>query len=181
MDPEIQSIIQKITTESDPFVKARLIAHLTKEKNIRVKDLAKELKTTSSYLCNIIRVIQLPEIVRDGYYTKNVTLTHLLVLSRLHSIPDIVSVYETILRDSLPVAGVEALVREKLYGVSSKGDRLSQAATAKIEVVFKKVDPSLDVSIVQTRIKATLKIVSKGNLAKTTQALTKITELELNT
>lgn len=179
MDTEIQDIIDRIRNETDPFSKARLLYHVTKEKNIRVKDLAQLLSTSSAYLCNLMRIRLLPDIVVDGFYSKNVSLTHLLVLSRLKDVNSMVSVYEIILQNSLPVAGVEELVRAKLYGISSNGNRINQEEIKKIDEVFKKIDSDIGVSVTQTRVKATVKLVSKGNFAKTSQILKKLAESKL--
>ncbi len=179
MDPEILPLIEKIRGEPDPFAKARQLHYLTKERDVRVKDLSKILGITSAYICNLMRIIRLPDIVVDGYYSKNVTLTHLLVLSRLKDISDMVSAYELILQKNLTVADVEELVRNHLYGILSGGKRVSEETVSKIEEIFQTIDRDLQVKITQTRIKATITLVSKGNLEKTSQILTRIADSKL--
>ena len=61
--------IDKIKKESDIFFKAKLIASFLKEKNFRIIDLAKELQLTSSYICHLLRLNKLPEIIESQQVT----------------------------------------------------------------------------------------------------------------
>lgn len=178
-DDDIDGLLDKIRNETDPIVKARMLVVVTREKNMPVYVVGKELNLSPAYLCNLMRVARLPEIVIDGFYSKNVSLTHLLVISRLKNDDDIVDVYEKTLQNNLPVAGVESLVRAKLYDVTSDGKRIEPDIVMSIQDVFKKIDPTLTVEIVQTRIKARVSITVKGNMAKTTQALQKLADSKL--
>lgn len=165
---------EKIEEEKDPVAKARLINFLTKEKNIKLKEIAQALGTTSSYLCHLLRLLRLPEIVIDGYYTKTVSLTHLFVISRLKDQKEVVGAYEQCLRRNLTVYQLEEYIREKLYGIKTADQRVEERTKSDITQKFKRLDKDLNVTITQTRIQAKVIFKTKGNFKKTGEFLNKL-------
>lgn len=174
MDEEELKLIEELKEEKDPIKKANLLRILNSEKQIRIKTLATLLKITPSYICHLLRILRLPDIVTDGYYAKNLNVTHLFLLSRLKDPQDIIDFYEKILTGNLNVSEVEELVREKLYDVNSMGAGVEDKIKEKIAAKFKKIDPDAKVKIVQTRIKTRVEISYKGSRQKTTDFLKKM-------
>jgi len=103
MNDQVNSIIEQIKKEEDIFTKAKLIKFLRKKKDIPLKDIARKLQLTSSYVCHILRLNNLPEIIVDGYYSKQITISHLFILSRVKDKNKLISIYEKVLTDSLTV------------------------------------------------------------------------------
>ena len=112
---EISSSIETIRNEPDVFVKARLIKHLIQEKDIKTSEIAQKLSVDPSYVSNLLRILNLPEIIVDGYYSHVLSLSHLMVLSRLKEPDDMIPLYEQILTETMSVGKLEEVVREKLY------------------------------------------------------------------
>ena len=164
MEQDIIDYIEQIKRESDYFGKTKLINFLIHQKNIRVKDLASALKLKPSYLCHVMRLNKLSEIIMDGYYSKLISMSHLFVISLLQSQTDIMDIYEVVLRDSLTVLQTEELVRKKLHGVSSDGEYIDekkvQNLNAKIESTF-----NAKTKVTQTRTKTKIFIEWKGSRA----------------
>jgi len=159
---DIVGYIEQIKQESDYFGKTKLINFLVHQKNIRVKDLAVALGLTASYLCHIMRLSKLSEIIMDGYYSHLISMSHLFVISLLHSQTDIIDIYEIVLRDNLTVLQTEELVRKKLHGVSSEGEYI-QDDKLKYVVLKMKEAFNAEIKITQTRMKTKLLIEWKGS------------------
>ena len=174
MNFEMDEYIQRIRNEDDIFNKATLIHFLTKEKNIKVKIVAEKLELSSSYVCNMVRILKLPELIRDGYYSKLITPTHMFILSRLKTEEDMIAMYEKVLKYDYSSLELERQVRLKLYGVSTQGERMGKELTAKIVNKFQSIDEDVKVIVIQTRIKAKVIIECKGNFKKTTAVLKKL-------
>ena len=174
MTTEIENLIAGIKKETDVFSKAKLIAYLLKEKNFKIKDLAKELGFTSSYICHFLRLNKLPDIVIDGYYSKSINVSHLFVLSRINNQEKMFEAFEEIMKKNLTVLQAEELVREYLYGIKTKGSHLRQNVKEDIAKKFLEKYPEAKMKIVQTRIKGKIIIEIKGNFSKTSKAITDI-------
>ena len=161
MEQDILDYIEQIQREKDYFGKTKLINFLIHQKKVRVKDLAEALHLKPSYLCHIMRLNKLSEIIMDGYYSQLITMSHLFVISLLQSQNDIMDVYEKVLRDNLTVLQTEELVRKKLHGVTSEGEYVQidtiDAAQSILNNQYKATS-----KVVQTRTKTKLIIEWKG-------------------
>ena len=162
MEQDIAEYVEQIKRESDYFGKTKLINFLVHQKNIRVKDLAAALGMKPSYLCHIMRLSKLSEIIMDGYYSKLISMSHLFVISLLQSQTDIMDIYEIVLRDSLTVLQTEELVRKKLHGVSSEGEYIQEE---KIQNLKSKLNEryNAETKVTQTRRKTKILIEWKGS------------------
>jgi ParB family chromosome partitioning protein len=171
---EVEKIILQIKEEKDIFNKARLIQYLIKEKEIRIKDLSAKLGIKSSYLCHLLRLNKLPSLILDGYYSKLVSISHLLVLSRISDEKMIVKIYEKILSDNLTVAQTEEKVREVLHQIKDTGKYLSKEKVKLLVTKIKKDFPHAKIKLIQTRIKGKLVFEIKDNLKNSSLFLEKI-------
>ncbi|NMB84400.1 hypothetical protein GYA28_03925 [Candidatus Roizmanbacteria bacterium] len=164
-------LISQIKKEEDFISKAKLIKHLIREKGVKIKDLAAFLGMKPSYLCHVLRLNRLPDLVVDGYYSKLITISHLFIVSRLHSEDQMIMAYEQILSRNLSVLQTDYLVREILYGIKSQGKHLNKEEKEKYIREISGKYPGLKIDIVQTRIKGKIIIETKGDVTKTTSTL----------
>jgi hypothetical protein len=172
MTASVEDIVDRFRMETDFLVKARLAKMLQTEKGKRVNESAKILGLKPAYLCHILRLLRLPDIVIDGYYSKSIAASHLFIISRLATQDEMIAAYEKILSDNLSVNQTEYLVREMLYQIKSGGKYLTKAQHEK--VLAKMKDLGLEINIFQSRIRAKLTIDIKGGLDKTSPLLKKI-------
>jgi len=174
MNQEIADLITSIKEETDVFSKASEIANLLKEKNLKIIDLAKELGLTSSYICHLLRLNKLPEIIIDSYYSKSINISHLFILSRINNKEKMLDAFEEILKKSLTVIQTEELVREYLYGIKTKGNHLRIKVKEEMTKNFLEKYPETKIKIIQTRVKGKIIIEIKGDLTKTSKAIINI-------
>jgi hypothetical protein len=162
MDQDILGYVNQIKQTNDYFAKAKLITFLVRKKKIKVKDLSVSLGLKPSYLCHIMRLNKLSEIIMDGYYSQLITLSHLFVLSLLTTESDIMDVYEAVLGNSLTVLQTEELVRSKRHGISPAGEYIQEV---KIKHIKSKLKESFnaEMKVIQTRIKTKVIIEWKGS------------------
>jgi len=171
MDQDVSALITEIKKDNDFFQKAKKLLYLKIEKHIRVKDLAEALDMKPAYLCHILRLNKLPEIVRDGYYSKTVSLSHLFIIARLKNVKDMTSAYEKVLGENLTAIQTEGLIREMLYDVESGGEYISREEVARVQEKLSNPDHDYQVKLVQTRVRGKLTIEVKGGLTATTPAI----------
>ncbi len=170
----IDQYIDEINRTEDFFAKAKLLQHLTQVKNIRIVDLSKKLGIKPSYICHILRLNRIPEMVVDGFYGKQISISHLFIISRLKESQKIVRLYEKILSENLTVIRTEEAVREMIYQTKTTGDRLTAEEITRYINTIKSEYNNAGVKIIQTRIKSKLVIEMKGSLKETTGTAKKI-------
>jgi len=170
----LDQIYTQIKEEKDPFVKARLIKFLVRDKEIKLKTIAKRLKIKPSYLSHFLRLNRIPIIITDGYYAKLLSLSHLFNLSRIKNQDKMVKAYEQVLTKNLSVKKTDNLVRDIIYQLKPLGTKLSLAEKKKFLEKIKKINPFLKIKIIETRIRGRLFIEIKGNQKTTTPLLKNI-------
>jgi ParB family transcriptional regulator, chromosome partitioning protein len=171
MSVNLDEYIQRVQLEEDIFSKARLLEFLVRKKGFKINLIAQYLELSSSYVCNLLRILKLPELIRDGYYSKVVTMTHLCILARLHNETDMISLYEEILSKNLSTYQLEERVRTILHHIDTTGDQVDDTVKEAIERALHEKYAGVNVRIVQTRIKAKISIELKGNLHETSHFL----------
>lgn len=171
MNQKASTLISLLQTEKDIFVRARYIERLRRDEEISIKEIGRSIGKDPSYVSHIVRLLKLPSIVIDGYYGKQISLTHLLIISRLKSQSKMQLSYKTVLEKNLNAIETENFVRRENYQVQKVGDRLSDD---ELNIIIRKIldsNPDVDVKIVQTRIKGKLYLEIKGDTEKTTKAI----------
>lgn len=174
MPVNLDKYIAEIKSEKDFFNKAKLLDYLKREKEVRIVTLSQKLGVTQSFICHILRLKRIPEMVIDGFYGGQITISHLFIISRLKDPKQIMKVYEKILSNNLTVAQTEEVVRELIYRVKTKGDYLTGEQTQQYIDELKSRFNNVEVKIIQTRIKSKLIIEIKGSLQETTSGVEKI-------
>lgn len=168
MKEDVLKILDQVRDESDFFNKSRLLNYLSRQKDVPLKDMSEYVGIKPSYLCHIMRLERIPEIVLDGYYSELVSITHLFILARIKDKDQIVKAYEEVLAKSLTSVQTEALVRRYLYSVSSEGEYLTPSELEQMTEQFHSSHPGMKVKVLQTRIHSKITVTIPGNLESTT-------------
>jgi len=172
----MEETIEKIKQTDDFIYKARLLLKLKKEEQLMTKDLAEKAGLKPSYLCHILRLNRLPDIVIDGYYSKTISLSHLFIISRIKDKQQIIDTYEKILQKSLTISETEELVREIMHGIKTTGKYLSVKRIEEFIQKIKTIDDEIKVKVLQSRLKNKILIEINGDLSYTSSVLKKIIE-----
>jgi ParB-like chromosome segregation protein Spo0J len=168
---DIHTQINQIKSLNDPLDQAKIVAQLRQSNTITSADLARELGVKPSHISHLIRVLKLPDTVIDGYMSKVISFTHLVIISRLRTSDAQIQLYEEILAKSLSISQVEKRVREILFNITSDGSYVSNQTLKQIEQRVSHALHNAEVHVVQSRIRARITIDISGNLEKTTSFL----------
>lgn len=176
MIQDLSSIVNQIKAEKDIFQKYRLIEYLMKEKNFRITDVSSKIGYKPSYICHLMRLKKVPDVVVDGYYSKSISSSHIYVLSRLNDVKQMIDLYEKILSENFTVRQTEMAVREYLYHVKSIGKYINKENVMKLTKKIKEKYPEANVQVIQTRIKGRILIEIKGNLEVSSKTIKHLLE-----
>lgn len=171
IDPALQLRIDAYKAEKSPLKQAKMVAEIRETSEITNRQLAELLGVKPSHLSQLIRVLKLPEILVDGFLSKQISFTHLVIISRLKTHDEQVSLYEEILSHTMSIAQTEQRVRELLHQVNSDGEYVSPEDMKQFADRISKSLGGARVQVVQTRIKCKIVIEQTGNLEKTTRFL----------
>lgn len=176
MIEDITSLLNQIKLDKDIFQKSRLLEYVIKEKNLRITDLADKIGYKPSYICHLLRLKKVPDVIIDGYYSKSISSSHIYILSRLNDKKQMIELYEKILVENYSVKQTEEAVRNYLYQVKSVGKYIDQENIEKLTKKILEKFPELNVQIIQTRIKGKIILEIKGDLESSSKILKQILE-----
>ena len=172
------ALIDQLLTESDHLKKAQLVDSLRRDGCLSVKEIAEHLHKHPSYISHLNRLLKLPPIVIDGYYAHQVSLSHLVILSRLNDKKEMEKVYTEILSKGLTSNQTEELIRMKKFEIEGESDKLLPAEVTFLTERIEKAIDKVKIKVIQTRIKGKIVLELKGNNKVTTEFLrTILTEL----
>ena len=143
---------------------------------IPLKEIAIHLKKHPSYISHYLQLLKLPDIVLDGYYSKDITAAHLFILSRLKNELEIIKAYEVILSKALTTAQTQELIRELKFDITTQTTQLSKKDTTELLAEIKKVYSGVQVKIIQSRIRGKIILELKGDTKKTTAFINDVVE-----
>lgn len=170
----MDEIFEKFKKEKDIFNKARIIKFLIEEKNLPIKVIAQKIGLSSSYICHLERILKLPEVIVDGYYSKLISISHLFLLSRINDENKLIQIYEQVLANNLTLAQTDDLIRESLYQIKNRGDYLKKEEKDDLVKKFSNKYKNVDIKISQTRTKGKIIIEIKDNLEKTSKLIKRL-------
>ncbi len=170
----IEETITKLKEEKDAVQRAKLIHYLHVERALSLKEISTKLDLHASYISHYLRILQLPNIVLDGYYAKQISSAHLFILSRLKNEKDIVNAYQTILAKNLTSAQTEELIREIKFTVETTNEMLSKEEKEAMIEEIRDEFPQVEIKIIQTRVKGKIVLELTGETAHTTDFLRQI-------
>ncbi|NTU46691.1 hypothetical protein HGA88_03625 [Candidatus Roizmanbacteria bacterium] len=166
-----KQLLDQFNFEKDLFIRAQLLYQLTHDQEIPLKLISEKTNISSSYLCHILRLNRLPDLIRDGYYAEIISPSHLFIISRVKNQTKMVEIYERVLSENLTALKTEELVRNTLYHVLSKGSRITVGEEESFSNGVKNLGKKISGRIIQTRVRSKLTIEISGNYTETTPLL----------
>jgi len=179
MSEEINNLYEDFKYETDHFKKAEILHKLSKDNGIGLAEIGKKVDLSPSYISHILRLLKLPDLIVDGYYSKLIAVSHLYIISRLHSQKEMIEVYEGVLSKNLTTLDTDEIVRQKLFGIKSEGEYMTDDEKKQLSDKIRQTIGA-ETKIVQSRVRSKLSIILQGSLKETTEKLLKMLKLFSN-
>ncbi len=171
MNTEVEELITSFENEQDFFKKAAILKKLKEKHKVTTKELSRRLGLKASYVCHIVRLNRLPDMVIDGYYSQLISISHLFIIARLKDQEQMIKAYEKVLEKSLTSARTDELIREMLYGIKENGKHVPPEFLQEFKRKLVEDKQNIDVKITQSRVKAKIIIETWGNLEETSSVI----------
>lgn len=178
--------VQRI--DLNPLERAQAYKRLMEEFNLTNAEIAERVSKSPSYISNTIRLLTLPDALKDALMSGATTEGHTRALSALEDPHLIIEVYKEVLKRNLSVRGTEELVRrfkakKGIFGPKKMGPTESMHRVSdELDTVQNDIYNALSqrakssVKYVQTGKKAKLEIALEAEPEVTTSILTDIRE-----
>lgn len=172
-------------TDLNPLERAKAFEKLMNDFSLSVADIGRRISKSSSFVSNTMRLLILPDAVKDGLISGMITEGHARALLGIPDVKEMIEVYKILLKESANVRRAEELarrVKEKI-GVNNRARNHDQQfiVSDQIDMMEKNLHMALAKSLAKSRVKLTrsraetkLVIVLKGTPEETEAALQRI-------
>lgn len=125
--------------KTNPLRRASLIKKIIEEENVAKKDLAQMINKSPSFISNYLRLLQLPDVVKDALLSGIISEGHSRALSFLESRREMIEVFENIIRHNYSVRATEAVVN-KLRKAKRAYGRVSLEIKQQVKILADKLE-----------------------------------------
>lgn len=183
------AIVENVQRQDlNPLERAQAYRRLMDEFGLANSDIAQRVGKSPAYISNTIRLLTLPDALKDALMSGQTTEGHVRALAGLEDPHLIIDAYKEVLRKNLSVRGTEELVRRmrSKHGVVSRStpklsmhiinDEIDQVQTGLSKVLTMDSDEQALVKYVLTGNHAKLEIRLLGNPERTSERVRKVYE-----
>ncbi len=182
------AIIENVQrVDLNPLDRAKAFKRLMDEFHLEANQVADRIGKSASYISNTIRLLTLPDAIKDGLLSHQITEGHARALASIEDTRHIIEVYKQVLRENANVRRTEELARRKKsdIGIPDVNNRPTPAVlspgTIRMENKLKSVfGENSVVNIVRSRAQTRVTFIFKGNLEETQTKIDKIMKLTKN-
>lgn len=171
-------------TDLNPIERANAFQRLMEEFGLSTSEVAQRIGKSPSYVSNTMRLMGLPDAVKDGLVSGLVTEGHARALAGIPDVKTMIEAYKILLKKAGTVRHAEELARryrEKLgnkrvsrpdqqYIVSEKIDTMEKNIKKTLSMFVKR----LRVKLTRSRVETKIVVALKGSPEETEEALQKI-------
>jgi len=176
------ALVENVQREDlNPLERGQAFVRLMEEFGLTNKEIAKRISKSPSFISNSIRLLSLPDALKDGLLSGLIMEGHARALASIEDTKLMVDAYKIILRESGSVRRAEEIARrmrkkEGRPAVAAKHIVISEE-TDKIQGGIHQAlggNEKTRVKLLRSRVETKLLIVLKGSLAATEERLQKV-------
>lgn len=175
--------VQRI--DLNPIERAKAFQRLIDEFNLSTSEISRRIGKSQAYVSNTIRLMTMPDAIKDGILTGLITEGHARALAAIGDNRLMVEAYKIVLRESASVRRAEDLSRrmKKLQGITGrqKVSRIVDESIDKLKDGIEQALIALDgqpkrtkVKVTRSRVETRVIIILKGSLEETEGKLQKV-------
>lgn len=169
------ALVENVQREDlNPIDRAQAFMRLQEEFGLGVNEIAKRVSKSDSYVSNTLRLLALPDAIKDGLISGTITEGHARAISGLNDVDLMVEAYKTILAENASVRRAEDLARRlKTKVQKDTKKRVERIHSDELDAMAKDLAQSMNalVKITQSKVEARVVFVMRGNLETTGKLL----------
>ncbi len=169
------AIVENVQREDlNPIERAQAFQRLIEEFGLPLSEIAKRVGKSESYVSNTMRLMALPDAIKDGLISQAITEGHARAIAGLGETKLMVDAYKTILSESASVRRAEDLARRLKAQTNKKpNQRVERIHSDELDGMAKDIAQAVNglVKITQSKVEARVVLVMRGNLESTSKLL----------
>lgn len=164
-------------TDLNPIDRAKAFERLMLEFGLATTEIAQRVSKSPAYVSNTMRLMKLPDALKDGLLTGIITEGHARALAAIEDTQAIIEAYKVIMRESGSVRRAEDLARRYKTASGKPKNRVEGAFVVSEDIdkmqsgLTKKLGDNATVKLTRSRVETKLAITLKGSLAVTNPQL----------
>lgn len=164
-------------SDLNPIERGQAYQRLMEEFGLTNQEISKRVAKSPAFISNSLRLLTLPDALKDGLISGATTEGHVRALAALEDARLMVEAYKIVLKNDLSVRGAEDLSRKMR---SQRGKLSTEKRSFVVSEEIEKMKTTLtktlksNVKLTRSRAETKLTIILKGNLEKTEPDLQKI-------
>jgi len=161
----------------NPIDRALAFQRLIEEFGLGVTLIAKRIGKSESYVSNTMRLLALPDAIKDGLVSAAISEGHARAIAGLNDVKLMVDAYKTILAENASVRRAEDLARRLKATTEQKpSHKIERIHSDELDAIAKDLAQSVNglVKITQSKVEARIVFVIRGNLETTSKALKEV-------
>ena len=165
-------------TDLNAIDRAKSFERLMTEFNLTNSEIAKRVSKSPAFVSNSLRLLDLPDALKDGLISRVTTEGHARALAAIDDNQAMIEAYKTILREGGSVRRAEELARRyknKLKNKTQKNTTPAKILNELVDEMAKNIQKSIgknsNVKMRRSRVETALHIVLKGNPEDTEKQL----------
>ncbi len=174
------ALVENVQREDlNPIERAQAFQRLIEEFGLPVSEISKRIGKSDSYVSNTMRLLALPDAIKDGLISGAITEGHARAIAGLGEVKLMVDAYKTILAESASVRRAEDLARRLKAQYDKKPTmKVERIHSDELDTMAKDMAQAVNglVKITQSKVEARLVFVIRGNLETTSKSLKVIHE-----
>ncbi len=174
------AIVENVQREDlNPIERAQAFQRLIEEFGLPLTEIAKRIGKSESYVSNTMRLMSLPDAVKDGLISGAISEGHARAIAGLGDIKLMVEAYKTILSENASVRRAEDLARRLKAQIDKKPQmKIERIHSDELDTMARDLAQSVNglVKITQSKVEARLVFVIRGNLESTSKTLKMVHE-----
>lgn len=172
------ALVENVQREDlNPIERALAFQRLIEDFGLSLKQIGKRIGKSESYVSNTMRLLALPDAIKDGLISKAISEGHARAIAGLGDVKLMVEAYKIILAESASVRRAEDLAR-RLKAKTDKKPRqkVERIHSDELDIMAKDLAQSVNglVKITQSKVEARVVFVMRGNLETTSKLLKNI-------
>lgn len=169
------AVVENVQREDlNPIERAQAFIRLSEEFGLPVNEIAKRVSKSDSYVSNTIRLLSLPDAIKDGLISGAISEGHARAIAGLGDVNLMVEAYKLILSENASVRRAEDLSRRlKQKTQKAPTKKVERIHSDELDAMAKDLAQSLNalVKITQSKVEARVVLVMRGNLEATGKSL----------
>lgn len=169
------ALVENVQREDlNPIERAQAFQRLVEEFGLPASQISRRIGKSESYISNTLRLLALPDAIKDGLISNAITEGHARAIAGLVDAKLMVEAYKTILTENASVRRAEDLAR-RIKAATEQGQktRVERIHSDELDQAAEKIASKIDglVKITQSKVEARLVLVIRGPLEKTSKTI----------